>query len=271
MRGTVTAAASIVVLLTTSLVATAAGQPMLASSSIRQDASISPSLTCRCSRHILFAFALSLRFCAVPVEQTLHFQTTDAALVDDSEGQQQGQPMAEVLRQGAGSISSPRRDVQGYRQDCLSAAGSDVPLSTRHLWHAMVHNIDLILAQTSNRRPSSDVPTKRSIRWPRRWTFRWITPAIAMTSSAPLKRSDVMLNGTRTCWWCGACAFDRHCPSLGRQGHALPQRSYDVVFKLRHGKVHAIYSEECQGLDEEWFDWHGQKKGKHGKGGRNGH
>lgn len=57
---------------------------------------------------------------------------------------------------------------------------------------------------------------------------------------------------------------------LGVTGLNYPEKRYDVIFKLRDGKVHAIYSEECNGLDEEWFNWHGKKKGKHGKGGQNG-
>lgn len=57
---------------------------------------------------------------------------------------------------------------------------------------------------------------------------------------------------------------------LGVTGLSYPEKRYDVIFKLRNGKVHAIYSEECNGLDEEWFNWHGKKKGKHGKGGKNG-
>ncbi|PWN36863.1 uncharacterized protein FA14DRAFT_159178 [Meira miltonrushii] len=57
---------------------------------------------------------------------------------------------------------------------------------------------------------------------------------------------------------------------LGVTGLKYPEKRYDVIFKLRNGKVHAIYSEECNGLDEQWFHWHGKKKGKHGKGGQNG-
>lgn len=57
---------------------------------------------------------------------------------------------------------------------------------------------------------------------------------------------------------------------LGVTGLSYPEKRYDVIFKLRDGKVHAIYSEECNGLDEQWFNWHGKKKGKHGKGGQNG-
>lgn len=57
---------------------------------------------------------------------------------------------------------------------------------------------------------------------------------------------------------------------LGINGLQYPEKRYDVIFKLRGGKVHAIYSEECNGLDEQWFHWHGKKKGKHGKGGQNG-
>lgn len=57
---------------------------------------------------------------------------------------------------------------------------------------------------------------------------------------------------------------------LGINGLAYPSERYDVVFKLRHGKVHEIYSEECPGLDEQWIDWHGKRRGKHGKGGHGG-
>lgn len=57
---------------------------------------------------------------------------------------------------------------------------------------------------------------------------------------------------------------------LGISGLRYPDDRYDVVFKIRNGKVHAIYSEECNGLDEQWINWRGKKKGKHGKGGVDG-
>lgn len=57
---------------------------------------------------------------------------------------------------------------------------------------------------------------------------------------------------------------------LGVHGLVYPSERYDVVFKLRHGKVHAIYSEECDGLDERWIHWRGRPGGKHGKGGKGG-
>ena len=53
--------------------------------------------------------------------------------------------------------------------------------------------------------------------------------------------------------------------ALGVKGLVYPSSRYDIVFKIRGKKVHSIFSEGCQGLDEEWADWQPERKGKHGK------
>jgi hypothetical protein len=53
--------------------------------------------------------------------------------------------------------------------------------------------------------------------------------------------------------------------ALGVKGLVYPSERYDIVFKIRGGKVHSIFSEECKGLDREWFHWKAERKGRHGK------
>lgn len=53
--------------------------------------------------------------------------------------------------------------------------------------------------------------------------------------------------------------------ALGVKGLVYPSSRYDIVFKIRGKKVHSIFSEGCQGLDEEWANWQPERKGKHGK------
>jgi len=52
---------------------------------------------------------------------------------------------------------------------------------------------------------------------------------------------------------------------LGVRGLVYPSQRYDIVFKIRGGKVHSIFSEECEGLDSEWIHWKAKRKGRHGK------
>ena len=59
--------------------------------------------------------------------------------------------------------------------------------------------------------------------------------------------------------------LSRIARALGVKGLVYPSSRYDVIFKVKGRKVHAIFSEECDGLDNEWFHWKGKRLGKHGK------
>jgi hypothetical protein len=52
---------------------------------------------------------------------------------------------------------------------------------------------------------------------------------------------------------------------LGVKGLVYPSDRYDIVFKIRGKKVHSIFSEECEDLDDEWIDWEAKRKGRRGK------
>lgn len=58
--------------------------------------------------------------------------------------------------------------------------------------------------------------------------------------------------------------------ALGVKGLVYPSDRYDIVFKLRGGKVHSIFSEECDGLDSEWKHWKAKRRGRHGKSPKDG-
>ncbi|KAK0555183.1 hypothetical protein OC846_001051 [Tilletia horrida] len=49
--------------------------------------------------------------------------------------------------------------------------------------------------------------------------------------------------------------------ALGVRGLRYPPSRSDILFQLSHrGKVHAIRSEECAGLDDDFRGWHGSKR-----------
>jgi hypothetical protein len=58
---------------------------------------------------------------------------------------------------------------------------------------------------------------------------------------------------------------------LGVHGLAWDGARFDIIYHIRGGKVHRIDSEECSGLDEEWFGWHAKKsRSGRGRGGSHG-
>lgn len=192
-------------------------------------------------------------------------RTTDEHVVTNTASRHHKHGWVYLIRHGEKMKSHPKRPG-------LSERGLRRARCLRSVFGEDGHAIDFVLAQDfkpngKRRRPYETVkPLARALDIPLDHTCdRDDTPCVVRKIQ---RHADHAGENVLVVW--EHAKLTNIAKKLGINGLRYPDNRYDVVFKIRNGKVHAIYSEECDGLDERWINWRGEKKGKHGKGGIDG-
>jgi hypothetical protein len=152
------------------------------------------------------------------------------------------------------------------RAKCLTEVFVGRSRGGRHQRHSGTHEIDYIIAQDfkpsgQRRRPYETVkPLAKKYGIPLHHSCDRDDPDCVVSK---IKKRSRRGENVLVVW--EHARLSHIADALGVKGLVYPSDRYDIVFKIRGGKVHSIFSEECDGLDGEWSHWKAKRKGRHGK------